>query len=102
MGARRSVQVSVVLASVVGLLTSATGAASAASSWTVTPTPNPGGQVVSDITFAGVSAASATDAWGVGIDQLGAFRLPLAEHWDGTSWNGIPSPNPGTTPTPAT
>jgi len=69
-------------------------AAPAASIWSVVPSPNPGGQQVSDITFAAVSAATATDAWAVGIDQLGAFRHPLVEHWDGTRWRATHVPEP--------
>jgi hypothetical protein len=68
--------------------------ASAATVWKLLPTPNPGGSQVSDVTLEGVSAFSATDAWAVGIDQVGSFRVPLAEHWDGTGWQAVSVPKP--------
>lgn len=48
----------------------------------------------------GVAAVSPTDAWavgysGVGIASGGIFPpRALIEHWDGTSWQRVPSPNP--------
>jgi len=83
----------IAVSAVLAVLTSAAGAATT-SIWTVVPTPNPGGQTVSDIYFLGVSAASATDAWSVGIDQIGAFRVPLVEHWNGKGWQAMSPPRP--------
>src|SRR5207253_7101542 len=40
-------------------------------------------------------AVSATDVWAVGF--YGPFSGPthtLVEHWDGTSWSVVPSPDP--------
>jgi Phosphoesterase family len=63
------------------------------SRWTVAANPQPGS--VRDQLF-GVSAASAGDVWAVGDQQGtdGTFRT-LVEHWNGTAWSVVPSPNPG-------
>ena len=63
--------------------------------WRVTPTPVPSPAMVSDLSFAGVSAASATDAWAVGTAEV-TEQLPLAEHWNGTSWSKATVPLPAT------
>jgi S-layer homology domain len=42
--------------------------------------------------FGGVAPLSANDVWAVGGD---ANQNPMSEHWDGTSWQIIPAPNPG-------
>ena len=58
--------------------------------WTRVPSanPKPGGGVLT-----GVSAASATDAWAVGIDEDFAFSFEIViEHWDGTAWTLVNSP----------
>jgi hypothetical protein len=39
----------------------------------------------------GIAAISANDIWAVG--NIGINKT-LTEHWDGTSWSSIPSPNP--------
>jgi hypothetical protein len=71
-------------------LATLTAPASAASIWTVVPTPNPGGgQAVSDVTFESVSMAGPTEGWAVGIEQVGSLRVPLAEHWDGQAWHAV-------------
>jgi len=45
----------------------------------------------------GVSAASATDIWaiGIGIDSSGSVPVNVTqtEHWNGTAWSTVPSPN---------
>ena len=66
--------------------------------WTVVPMaqPNP-----NTPTIGAVTAISPTDAWAVG-EQIGATPAAggstLIEHWDGTSWNIVPSPTPGGDP----
>lgn len=63
------------------------------SQWTVVPVPQPGAQ--RDLLF-GASAASPSDVWAVGDQQGsdGKFET-LVEHFDGTAWSVVPSPNPG-------
>src|SRR5215469_11906789 len=55
--------------------------------WTVVPTPNPsgGGQNV----LTAVAIVSPSDVWGVGEGQLQS----LTQHWDGSAWSIVPSPN---------
>jgi hypothetical protein len=48
-------------------------------------------------TLSDVSAVSSTDVWAVGTyfaASKGRYQ-PLAEHWDGTSWSIVPTPDPG-------
>jgi hypothetical protein len=55
--------------------------------WSRTPTaiiPNPG-------RFIGIKCLNGTHCYAVGSDSAGAT---LIEHWDGTSWTLMPSPNP--------
>jgi len=64
------------------------------SQWTLVPTPNPqaGGNYLSSVV-----ALSSTDAWAVGGSFSGTgAALTLVEHWDGTQWSVVNSPNPGT------
>ncbi len=66
-------------------------------SWTVVPSPNVGGEV-SDQLFS-VTAVAPNDLWAVGnyappgppcgVDPA----YTLIEHWNGTSWSIVPSPN---------
>jgi hypothetical protein len=55
------------------------------SRWAIQPTANP---VTPQGALYGVSCASATNCNAVGVYQQGTDgpSLPLAEHWDGTSW----------------
>jgi len=62
--------------------------------WQVIPSPNPGatGNILGDVV-----AVSATDIWAVGAYQND--RSPdqtLIEHWNGTNWQIVSSPNMGT------
>src|SRR4029453_18115201 len=60
--------------------------------WTIIPSPSPGTFGLN--TLYAVAANSATDAWAVGsFTNIGEFAQTLALHWDGTSWQLIPSPN---------
>ena len=46
----------------------------------------------------GIAAVSADDIWAVGggdFDTTGSSAT-LIEHWDGTSWTIVSSPDPGT------
>lgn len=62
-------------------------------SWSIADNPQPGS--VRDMLF-GASALSPSDVWMVG-DQEGSngkFET-LAEHWDGSTWTAVPTPDPG-------
>jgi polyisoprenoid-binding protein YceI len=67
--------------------------------WAIQPTPSPGTGGIGQLT--GISCLSATDCTAVGIiSTQTASNSTLAEHWDGTSWTVVPSPDPaGTTVT---
>ena len=41
-----------------------------------------------------VSAVSANDVWAVGYSLIGFTHQTLIEHYDGSSWTIVPSPNP--------
>lgn len=43
-----------------------------------------------------IMAISANDLWVVGFSQSGASLLTLTEHWNGTQWSVVASPNVGT------
>jgi hypothetical protein len=58
----------------------------------VVPSPNASSM---DNTLSDVAVLSATDAWAVGeytVDGSGAVRT-LIQHYDGTAWSIVPSPN---------
>jgi erythromycin esterase-like protein len=62
--------------------------------WKQVTSPNPGGS--SDSNFLnGVAATSSTNAWAVGYFYNGAADQTLIEHWNGTAWKQVTSPNPG-------
>ena len=66
--------------------------------WTVVPSPNPGppctdGNVVyGGNRLSALAIVSPTDIWAVGTGCLD-FET-LIEHWNGSSWTIVPSPNP--------
>jgi hypothetical protein len=45
--------------------------------------------------LSGIAAVSATDIWAVGYttDPTTGLQRTLTEHWDGTKWSVIASPN---------
>ena len=45
----------------------------------------------------GVAATSASNAWAVGYEREGSKYQTLIEHWNGSSWQRVPSPNPAGT-----
>jgi hypothetical protein len=81
------------LALAVALATLWSGSAFAASGpWTVVPSPSPSTQAnYLDAVF----ALSPTSAWAVGAAYRSTTSTPgtLTEHWDGTRWRVVPSPN---------
>ena len=64
-------------------------------SWSLVTSPSP----ASNDTLAGVAARSATDVWAVGTrqDRSGAIPIDrtLTEHWNGSTWSVVASPNVG-------
>lgn len=68
-------------------------------SWTLSPTPNrvSSGQNALN----GADALTGTDVWSVGYykhaaSEFGGSYKTLIEHWDGTQWEVVDSPNVGT------
>ena len=62
-------------------------------SWSVVASPNVGS---SDNVLSGVAATSASDVWAVGYYLSSTFvRQTLIDHWDGTGWSVVASPNAG-------
>ncbi|MEO8286548.1 MAG: S-layer homology domain-containing protein [Chloroflexota bacterium] len=65
-------------------------------SWNVVPSPNAAG-ITNELNS--VDAVSASDIWAVGFSWTGAdYYTTLIEHWNGTEWSIVPSPNVGTFP----
>jgi hypothetical protein len=62
--------------------------------WRVVESPNVGTGQYNTLTS--VDALSGTDAWAVGSYRTATSRKTLVQHWDGTSWTIVSSPNPGT------
>lgn len=62
--------------------------------WAVVTSANPTGTTVS---LTGLAALSLTSIWAVGFytDPTSGLSLTLTEHWDGTAWSIVSSPNPG-------
>ena len=62
--------------------------------WTLVPSPSVTVGTTLD-TLTGVSAIGRSDVWTVGYTTLQNSDQTLAEHWDGTAWQIVPSANPG-------
>jgi hypothetical protein len=64
------------------------------SEWTAVPVPTKGAGAID---LYDVDTISKTNAWAVGYYTNGdGHRRTLTEHWDGTGWKIVPSPNKGT------
>jgi hypothetical protein len=61
--------------------------------WKVVPSPDPGGSSAYNA-LSGVTAVSSSNVWAVGTYVKGSALLTLIEHWNGTAWQAVPSPNP--------
>ena len=60
--------------------------------WSIVPSPN---ALVEQVLY-GVSCVSASDCWAVGFyETADAIYQTLVEHWNGTSWSIVASPNAG-------
>jgi hypothetical protein len=63
--------------------------------WAHVPSPDPGGSSRVNI-LDGVAATSPGNVWAVGLYYgSGPEQQPLIEHWNGTTWTHVASPNPG-------
>jgi hypothetical protein len=64
------------------------------SRWSIVPNPNPG---TKSYFIKAVSAVSTNDVWDVGFtaDKNGNKHKTLTEHWNGSQWSIVPSPNAG-------
>ena len=64
-------------------------------SWSSVASPNVSGTLNS--VFYGVSCTSTTDCWAVGYHYTGSYNQTLIQHWDGTAWVIVASPNTSST-----
>ena len=77
------------------------GMAVASPALAATQAPAACGATVAGGTLTDVAASSASNAWAVGYYPASPPALPmtddqtLIEHWDGTAWCTVPSPDPG-------
>ena len=68
------------------------------SGWSIIGSPNPPPSIQTHNGLAAVTCASASDCWVVGSYDSGDLtQRTLIEHWDGTSWATVSSPNTSTT-----
>lgn len=77
------------------LAQTAHAAASTCGAWSVVKSPNPGQQI--NILY-GTATISSNNIWAVGTaDQSGTAGLyqTLTQHWNGSSWSVVKSPDPG-------
>ena len=64
---------------------------SSACQWKLTASPSPGND---SNELDGVAAQSANDVWAVGNYQTNGVVQTLVEHWNGSAWSVVASPNP--------
>jgi hypothetical protein len=65
-------------------------------SWSLLSSPDPTNSPGLDSFLNGIVPVSANSIWAVGtVNTSGGGQATLTEHWDGTSWRIINSPNPG-------
>jgi hypothetical protein len=63
------------------------------SAWTQVPSPNVSGATQNDLVA--VRGTSATNVWAVGYHNTSSnVDQTLIEHWNGTSWKVVPTPDP--------
>jgi hypothetical protein len=62
------------------------------SAWSILSSPNPTG--ADDTALYGVSCVSTTGCFAVGSSQTGTVLDSLVEHWNGSAWSIMTSPNP--------
>lgn len=65
-------------------------------SWSVISSPDSG---TGNNSLNSVAAISASNIWAIGDYQTSSGTIQsLIEHWNGTTWNVVPNPNPGSDP----
>ena len=70
-------------------------AGAAGSGWTTVPSPNVNPSQLNSLGH--VSCVTASDCWAVGSVGAGSFNsTTLAEHWNGSAWSIVQTPNPST------
>src|SRR5581483_3103344 len=64
--------------------------------WRIVPTPNPSWTGLDLATLEAADKVATNDVWAVGFSEdFGSLAIrTLTEHWDGTRWIIVPSPNP--------
>src|SRR5207249_168744 len=65
-------------------------------SWAVVASPNNSASPANALL--GVTCVAAADCWAVGVYYNGSAYQTLIEHWDGTSWAIVTSPNISASP----
>jgi hypothetical protein len=64
------------------------------SNWRTVKSPSPAHYTIQ---FRGLAAISSNDIWAVGSQETGNPPIQtLAEHWNGTAWSVVPTPNAST------
>jgi hypothetical protein len=87
----RALLVPVMLAGSLTCLGTATASAATCVTWSGTPAVSPH---ASGNFLVATTVLSPCDAWAVGFDQdNGGLDQTLIEHWDGTAWTVVPSPD---------
>src|SRR5207248_3737018 len=59
--------------------------------WSIVTSPN--GSTTRDNSLSGVTCASVSNCWAVGYYYNGSNPQTLIEHWNGTAWSIVTSPN---------
>jgi hypothetical protein len=62
--------------------------------WRIVAAPDPAPEPDTATTFLAVSARTARDIWLVGSTSDGVRVRTVTEHWDGSAWSIVASPNP--------
>jgi len=86
---------SLVTAALVTAPGAVTASAASCEVWTGVPPPSPG---AAENGFGAVTAPGPCNVWAVGFDRdvTDGQVLSLAEHWNGTAWQVVPTPSPDT------
>ncbi|HEX9988721.1 MAG TPA: hypothetical protein VGE45_09625 [Chloroflexia bacterium] len=64
--------------------------------WQIVPSPDQGSgsNILVSVEVVTGRAARTRDAWAVGSYYSGSNQYTLTEHWNGSAWSIVPSPNP--------